>query len=485
MKKSLLTLGLLGFTLQTFAQFVEVNKTNAFTPANLGITDIHTVSPTIMWAVAIDGTPNAPSRPRNSYVRTDNAAGTEFDFGPIVAATNPTGYETSNIHGISNMVALAARYAGAGSTGSDILRTTNGGRAWNRVTTATQFAAPAGFNNLVYVNPATNKGFSFGVGGQYEVLVTTDAGATWTRSTNTSNLIPTTSGEYGLVRSYFARGSKVWVGAGEQATTTPPFPGGVARIFRNDDSGNGPWQTATLPAAFLGTPSHIAFRDDLNGIAMNVTIANSAISGYNVAVTSDGGATWRMVTPTSTPGNRFFYDGLDAAGGRFISYGRAQLPSTTSPTNPSIYGFSHSIDGINWTTGNLGTAPFQLISMDVLDNGAGYAGSFTSNTTQDGGIYKTSNVLPTRSAVVQKALSVYPNPSASGVFTMDLSSGIKAGTVVTVADMLGREVYRSELNNAAISARSAMVDLSKQKSGVYTLEVRTAEGNAQQKLVIQ
>ena len=333
------------------------------------------------------------------------------------------------------------------------------------MTTAAQFGGTTGFNNLVYLADNNLDGFAFGDpdASGYEVLVTSDGGLTWTRNT-AAGLVPTDPLEYGLVRSYFGRDRNVWAGGGISATATAP--GGIARVFRNSNAGQGAWQAATLPAAFRGTPSDIAFRDNMNGLAMNVVVTAGAVSGYNVAKTTDGGATWTMVTPTGP----FYYDGLDASCGRFISYGRSNIVAG-GPNGVTTRGYSTSTDGITWT--NVQTS-VPMISLDVLDNGTangqGFAGYFTEATSGNGGVYKTAitgsvcAILPTRASVVQKALSVYPNPSASGVFTMDLSSGIKAGTVVTVSDMLGREVYRNELSSATISSRSAMVDL-KQAEG--------------------
>ena len=492
MKKNILTLGLLGLAIQTYAQvpstfqlaprFTEVNLNNSLTAPSFAVGNVHTVSPSIMWATIYDAS-GTTAGPTDSFVRTIN--GTDFDLGFLTS--NVPSFSAANIHGITGTTAVASIYSTT-VPGGQILRTTNGGRAWLPVTTAAQFAAPGGFNNLVYMANNGLDGFSFGDpnGGSYEVLVTTDGGATWTRNTS-AGLVPTDPGEYGLVRSYFGRDRKVWAGGGVQASGGQQ--GGIARIFRNSNAGQGAWQAATLPAAFRGTPSDIAFRDDLNGIAMNIVVTGGAISGYNLAKTTDGGANWTMVTANGP----VYYDGLDAACGKFISYGRSTVNG--APASLATRGYSTSVDGINWT--NVQTS-IPMISLDVLDNGTndsgkGFAGYFTNATSGNGGIYRTvSNpnnppciALPTRASAVQKALSVYPNPSVNGVFTLDLSSGIKAGTVVTVSDMLGREVYRSELNNASISARSAMVDLSKQKSGVYTLEVRTAEGNAQQKLVIE
>ena len=91
----------------------------------------------------------------------------------------------------------------------------------------------------------------------------------------------------------------------------------------------------------------------------------------------------------------------------------------------------------------------------------------------------------TRSAELQSALSVYPNPSSNGVFQVSLNDGIKAGTVLTVFDVMGRVVMTRELNATAIGSKSVNLDLSNERSGVYTLRVSGASGFATSKLVVE
>jgi hypothetical protein len=62
-----------------------------------------------------------------------------------------------------------------------------------------------------------------------------------------------------------------------------------------------------------------------------------------MASTSDGGATWTSITPTSN----IYLSGLDTARGKFISYGPCN-PNGNNTLND--FGYSESTDGISWTS---------------------------------------------------------------------------------------------------------------------------------------
>jgi|GEM_PF-1708556 len=499
MKKTLLSLGLLGLALQGLAQptvgylprWERVNLVNAVTPPDYVVEYLNTVSNDVVWGTMYDRTASGSTTAagmRSILGATGAVDGKSFDFFPITSPDNPT-YLTSNIAGITDQIAVASTF-GSTAGGGEVLRTRDGGLTWRRATTAAQFQAPDGFNNFVHMFNNL-EGVAMGdpnsVGGTgYEVMITLDGGATWTRN-NQAGLVPTIAGEYALTRAFATVGNTIWASGGVQGSGSTP--GGISRIFKNTNKGQGAWTAVTVPN-FPGTASDLAFRDANNGMIMNYIIGGATgatyVAGINVATTTDGGTTWTtraITTPVNGATGKFYITGLDAAQGKFISYGRYRFGQGITLA-AADFGYSTSTDGVTWTDVQTG-CPFT--AMDVLDSGAGYAGYVTDATNNDGGIFKTSNVLTTRQAnpLVQKALSVYPNPSADGVFTLNLKSGLKAGTQVVVVDAVGRQVYNRELNATAVNTQMANIDLSQQKAGVYTLELRTAEGTAQQKLVVQ
>lgn len=482
MKKTLLFLGLLGWAGQARAQtpglgpWARVNTTQvaSFAPGFF-VVDVKTVSPTVAWTVAEE---NSRAGIANRYFRTNNAAGTEFDFGAISAANGAANFQAGNISSVGNLVAVAATYpATSGVAGGEILRTANGGLSWTKVSTASQFVAGQnGFCNFVHLFDA-NVGVSLGdpTNGYYEILRTTDAGLTWTRIPQSSIPAPLPD-EFGLARSFFALGNTIWAGLGSSVATNP------ARVLKSVDRGV-TW-TVSANTPLLGGINRLAFKDNLNGIAYNYTVANGAIAGVNVMRTADGGATWSAITPVNTPTGSFFNFDIDAVNGRYYSAG-ARFPRSM-PAVAADFGSSTSTDGVNWTNLNNGQGffAFDVIPGSSATNVVGYAGAATDSLGV-GGIFKGSIALTaTRDAALQRTLSAYPNPSHDGVFRVELGEYLKAGARLTVVDALGRQVQARSLSATAIGSKNVSLDLSAEKAGVYTLQVRTEAGIATQKLVI-
>jgi len=126
------------------------------------------------------------------------------------------------------------------------------------------------------------------VGGKLFILVTDD-GERWSQ-------VPTDAapavlpGEAAFAASgtcLFVRGSSnVWIGTGG---------GARARVFRSSDRGR-TWQVADTPLHAGNSASgifSIAFNDDRHGVAVGGEYSKPKEEFDNVAVTDDGGATWR------------------------------------------------------------------------------------------------------------------------------------------------------------------------------------------------
>ena len=484
MKKSLLVVGLLGLAVQARAQtqtpglgpWVRVNTTsvNSFAPGYF-VVDVKTVSPTVAWAVAEE---NSQAGIPNRYFRTNNAAGTEFDFGAISAANGAANFQTGNISSVGNLVAVAATYPVMGA-GGEILRTTNGGLSWTKVSTASQFVAGQnGFCNFVHMFDAS-VGVSLGdpTNGYFEILRTTDGGLTWTRIPQSSIPAPLPD-EFGLTRSFFALGNTIWAGLGSSVATNP------VRVLKSTDRGV-TWTVSALTPLLEGI-NRLAFKDDQNGIAYNTKLnaAKNAVAAVNVIRTADGGATWTAITPVNTATGSFFRFDIDAVTGHYYSVGR-RFPEPM-PRTAEDFGSSTSTDGVNWKNLNIGQGffAFDVIPGSTATNVVGYAGAATDSLGV-GGLYKGNVTLAAaRDAALQRTLSAYPNPSHAGVFRVELGTALKAGARLTVVDALGRQVLGQNLSATAIGSKTVNLDLSAEKAGVYTLQIRTESGIATQKLVI-
>ena len=517
MIKSLLFLGLLTLAGHAGAQttpppqigvgrWTVVNTTNVTTAATFAVADIHTVSPNVAWGLTYDTTvPNpvpADFRFKNkTFVRTNNAAGTEFYTDNLGAAgIANAAFEGANIEGIDGQTAVAAMFRATAAGGGQILRTSNGGVSWTAVQ-GNGFAGPAGFNNWVHMFDAS-VGVSFGdpnagpgsATPYFEVLRTTDGGLTWTRipASSLPAPAPAPAVEGGLVRSYFAlRGTNtIW------ASTSQQQPVGPCRILKSTDAGL-TWAAYDTP--LTNQIDHIAFKDALNGIAFNTASSpgNPPKPGtINLIRTTDGGVSWAPITPINSATGKFYATDIDAvpaaAGvpGFFVSAGNASVPNASSLPDDA-FGSSTSLDGITWKDIDnailvSATRRRVYLCLSVISNTAGYAGGFFEQTTGAGGIYKVNAVtpLPTRFAIEKTALGAYPNPS-TGVFQLQLENGLKTLTQLTVTDVLGRTVYRRQLTPSAASSEVLSVDLTQEKPGVYTMELRNEAGVSQKKVVIQ
>ena len=127
------------------------------------------------------------------------------------------------------------------------------------------------------------------VDGKLFILVTDDGGRHWNQ-VPTDAAPPVLPGEAAFAASgtclVVQGASNVWIGTGG---------GARARVFRSIDRGR-TWQVADTPLHAGNAASGIfsvAFSDDRHGVAVGGEYSKPKAPSDNVAVTSDGGATWR------------------------------------------------------------------------------------------------------------------------------------------------------------------------------------------------
>ena len=496
MKKSVLFLGLLGLATQSHAQgpWTRVNTVNTNVLGAYNVDNIKTVSPTQAWAVTQEKVAaGQPAAIPNTFMVTNNPAGDQFDFGSVGITNTATLGNISNV-GPSVTTAVACAYpggtfGGAATYGGEIVKTTNAGQTWVRKSPTTFLN---GFCNWVHMFNATT-GVALGdpTGGTFEVQRSTDGGETWSRLTS-GVPAPLNTNEYGNAGSFFPSSSApgtLWTGLASASSTAN------VRTFKTTDFGLTWTASAPIPN-IVGAVSGLAFKsDNINGIAYGFTITAGAITAVNVARTSDGGATWQAITPNNTATGSFFRNGIDAVGNRYYSVG-PRFGASPATQAPEDFGTSYSSDGINWTnmtisaTGSTLATPGYFFCLDLLPGTAantvqGYGGLYT-DPSGVGGMYKFSQTLTaTRDAALQSALRVFPNPSTDGVFKVDLGAELKGAAQLSVFDALGRSVKEQALTASAIGSRAVTLDLSGEKTGIYTLQIRTEAGTASQKIVVE
>lgn len=238
---------------------------------------------------------------------------------------------TARLRGIS---VVNERVIWASGSGSTVVRTTDGGANWNKVTVT---ADQLDFRDIDAIDENTVYVLSIGNGPSSRIYKTTDAGSTWTLQfknedpkafldamsfwdkdhgiafgdsvnlqfyillTNnggrTWSRVPTTTlpPALGNEGAFAASGTNVavfgrahaWIGTGAAPKS---------RVLRTVDGGR-TWKVADTPlnaGASSGIFS-IAFRDAKHGVVVggDYTKENEAVN--NAAITDDGGVTWQLV----------------------------------------------------------------------------------------------------------------------------------------------------------------------------------------------
>ncbi len=173
---------------------------------------------------------------------------------------------------------------------SRIYRTTDGGDTWDEAFRAVD--GNAFFNCVAMFDK--QRGFAMGdpVDGTFQVIVTDDAGASWSYAP-ASGQPPVTEGEAGWAASGTcanATGHTAWFGTGA---------GPEARVLRSDDYGM-TWTAAStgLAAGPSGGIMGVDFRTNRLGLAVG-----GDFSGGNLGLarSTDGGATWTPVDGSAVP----------------------------------------------------------------------------------------------------------------------------------------------------------------------------------------
>jgi photosystem II stability/assembly factor-like uncharacterized protein len=311
---------------------------------------VSAVSRTIVWASGNGGT----------YARTTDGGATwqsavvpgagQLDFRDVQAVDANTAYLLS---------------IGPGEA-SRIYKTTDGGRDWTLQ--FTNHNPKAFFDAFAFWDARTGIAMSDPVDGRFILIRTTDGGANWKE-------LPVEKSPQALEGdgAFAASGTcitiqgkqNVWFGTGGAA---------VARVFSSTDGGD-TWKVAATPITAGNASSgifSIAFKDAKTGVIVGGDYKKENETGNNVAITTDGGATW---TPAKGPRPSGFRSAV------------AYVPGTRGPTLVAVgpSGSDYSVDnGASWVS--LGSMGVHAVSFAGVD--AGWA------VGEGGRIGKCAGALP-------------------------------------------------------------------------------------------
>ena len=151
--------------------------------------------------------------------------------------------------------------------------------------------------------------------------------------------------------------------------------------------------------------------------------------------------------------------------------------STLSLSSNTIAGATY-----NWVGPNGFTSSLEDPTISSVTTAA--AGCYSVTATVNGCTSPTATTCVTVSPTgvqeinLQSAITIYPNPT-SGLF--QITSNALRITTIEIYNVFGEEIYQSSV----IGHISSVIDVSSHPSGVYFLQVKTGEGTAVRKIVIQ
>jgi photosystem II stability/assembly factor-like uncharacterized protein len=207
------------------------------------------------------------------------------DGGITWRAAQVRGAETLDFRGIRAIDARTIFLMSAGSGDqSRIYRTHDAGGHWTLLFTNSD---PHGFFDAIAFWDAQH-GIVVGdpVGGRAEVLTTDDGGATWQRRSPPAALPNEGS---------FAASNTCLTLLGRRDAWFATGGPGAARVFHSQDRGRS-WAVATTPIRNDGASAGIfslVFRDSRRGIAVGGDYSKDGEDRRNIALTNDGGRSWK------------------------------------------------------------------------------------------------------------------------------------------------------------------------------------------------
>jgi photosystem II stability/assembly factor-like uncharacterized protein len=259
-------------TFTAAAQWVEQPS-----PTDVELRGLRLVSANVAWASGMRGTVVRSVDGGRHWTRDTVPGAGALDLRAI-AATSP-------------LVAHAMSIADS----SAIYRTTDGGKRWSRRWVATKKGT---FLDAIHFWDARHGvAMSDPVDGRFLVVTTNDGGKTWAEIPP-ERIPPALAGEGGFAASGTCLAvygsSDVWLASGGAA---------MARVYHSPDRGR-TWTVHDTPIR-AGAPSagifSIAFRDARHGVVAGGDYQQPTLRGRNLALTSDGGATWTLVDSATSP----------------------------------------------------------------------------------------------------------------------------------------------------------------------------------------
>jgi photosystem II stability/assembly factor-like uncharacterized protein len=211
-----------------------------------------------------------------------------LDRGATWQNVSPPGTSSLQFRDIEAFDADTAVILSIGTgTDSRVYVTSDGGRNWTL--SFTNDHPDAFYDCMTFFDRKRGLALSDPVDGRFRLIATEDGGRSW--RVVQADMPAALPGEFA-----FAASGQCLVSTGGKHAWFATGGGAQARVFRSDDRGE-TWQVAATP--IRSGPSAgifaLAFRDSRHGLAVGGDFATPTSAPDALAVTADGGATWRLV----------------------------------------------------------------------------------------------------------------------------------------------------------------------------------------------
>ena len=330
-----------------------------------------------------------------------------------------------NIYGIEQGTALVT---GSTATGTFVYRTTTAGSAWTTV-----FSQTGGFIDAIWMKDTLN-GFMYGdpVGGRWSLWRTTNGGVSW--DSTGLNLQRATGNEAGYNNSLFISGSNIWFGTNN------------TKIYYSSNNGTN-WTSQTTTG-----------QSDIPALWFN-TVTRGLAGGTQVIQTSNSGAAWNPMTTSGTGS----VTGITGLGMKFWM----------TRQGPSIYYTSD--DGIAWANAyTLAGATYthlQFARTTGSSSGTFWAVTSTGQITRYG---LATGITPINSNVVTNySLSQnYPNPFNPST-KISFAIPHSGFTTLKIYSMDGREVASLLNEDLTVGNYQITFNAASLSSGMYFYKLQS------------
>ena len=240
------------------------------TGSTAGLRGLSAVSADVAWASGSLGT----------VLRT-------VDRGATWQNVPPPGTSALQFRDIEAFDALNAVILSIGTgTDSRVYVTSDGGQSWTQ--TFTNDDPNAFYDCMTFFDRKRGLALSDPVDGRFRIIATEDGGHSW--SVVAADMPAALPGEFA-----FAASGQCIVSAGGKHAWFATGGGAEARVFRSDDRGLS-WEVTSTPVP--SGPSAgifaLAFRNPRHGLVVGGDFAAPTVAPDAVALTDDGGATWRL-----------------------------------------------------------------------------------------------------------------------------------------------------------------------------------------------